>query len=570
MSNLLPIGITTQASVGKPTVVLGTLLLYLDGIARNPLVGTPVVAQINLAGLGVSNDQQAFGYPKVYPTSSIPQTSSIVEFQLPRFIQDDHQQFVEFMRSYYRFLEGKGGPLHFLRRLLLVQDVDTTEAELLSYFWREYAPTFPQDTSLSPAVVLKNVRQFFLAKGTEKSFQFLFRVLFGDDIELYYPRLDILRVSDGKWIQERSIKCVIISGNPSGLLGNRIIGTQSGTTAFVEKAFLVQDGSITTWELYLNRSSIVGEFDIDEVVANEDKSISLRVLPVITRIEITDPGAGYQLGQEVEIVGRGFNSKARITGVNLGQITEVQVYQFGTGYVPGNTSVLFPLYEGVTRPALGNVVFETITKYPGYFFNQDGMISSLKYIQDSFYYQQYSYVIRSGQSRDKYNTFVKNLVHPAGLIFFSEVVASSEIESNTTLPEDLDGNVATNVEIFWDYRNDFNEFAQSLLSELFFVNAECELFPSEIDLTFEGTDYASDNRPLGPTWQDWETWKVDYRPTPIFGEPTDEITVPSDYYALYANTPLKAFANVRLADIIFHPEYSIDDLPEAIISQEPE
>ena len=62
----------------------------------------------------------------------------------------------------------------------------------------------------------------------------------------------------------------------------------------------------------------------------------------------------------------------------------------------------------------------------GRFTNDDGKIN-FKILQDSLFYQDFSYVIRSGLSFDRYKEIVKEVVHPAGLEFFGEIVITSTI-----------------------------------------------------------------------------------------------------------------------------------------------
>jgi hypothetical protein len=468
------------------------------------------------------------------------------------------------MREYYRFTEKAEGPLHFLRRLLTVQDVDTTTTELLEYFFREYAPSFPRNTALSPASLIKNIRNFYLAKGSEKSFKFLFRVFFGQDVEFYYPRVDILRFSDAKWVQDKTIKCVRMEGDPTKLIGNRIIGASSKSSAFVEKILFVQDGSISTYELFLNRSSIVGKFQPDETIKDESETCKLRAIPLVSKVKILKKGKGYEVGQEVHIVGDGFNCKARISSVGtFGEVEAIQIYQFGAGYRPESTTVTFVDYEGVTEGASAVVEFDVTAKYPGYFLNSDGMFSSGKRIQDGYYYQQYSYVVKSQESRDKYETIVQKLVHPAGFIFFSEVSTESVLDASCDIPESLDRSVATAVEIYNELDVVHEQTGEGLtLSGTMLPEAETIVEIFEEDSSFDSTSLS-----LGPTWNDWEAWKIDYRPTSAYGDRNAGM-VQEGYYNMYANTPLKAFATVPLSQIAFAGKEQIDFIPETDITQE--
>lgn len=57
-------------------------------------------------------------------------------------------------------------------------------------------------------------------------------------------------------------------------------------------------------------------------------------------------------------------------------------------------------------------------KTDGYYSNQDGWASSGKKLQDSYYYQDFSYVLKSEIPQEKWDKAVHNAVHPAGSIVF--------------------------------------------------------------------------------------------------------------------------------------------------------
>ena len=65
------------------------------------------------------------------------------------------------------------------------------------------------------------------------------------------------------------------------------------------------------------------------------------------------------------------------------------------------------------------------------FLSDKGQVSSkTTNIQDSKLYQSHSYIIKVGESINKYRSIVKDLVHPSGHIFFGEVAVKSQILSS--------------------------------------------------------------------------------------------------------------------------------------------
>ena len=48
-------------------------------------------------------------------------------------------------------------------------------------------------------------------------------------------------------------------------------------------------------------------------------------------------------------------------------------------------------------------------------------------IQDGRYYQTHSYVVKVGESINKWRSALKDLIHPSGHIFFGEVAIKNDI-----------------------------------------------------------------------------------------------------------------------------------------------
>ena len=72
--------------------------------------------------------------------------------------------------------------------------------------------------------------------------------------------------------------------------------------------------------------------------------------------------------------------------------------------------------------ATGVAEIGTYTETSGNFLDNTGILSNeLQRIQDSFYYQDYSYVVRVGDSINTWRDAIKSTVHPAGWNVFGEV-----------------------------------------------------------------------------------------------------------------------------------------------------
>ena len=146
--------------------------------------------------------------------------SPFIREQVPEWVRSDHETFVDFIEAYYEWLESDNGVVQKSGILQDLNDIDDALESFFEYFKNQYLFNFPTNLAidretgnlLSKEVLVKNIKQFYGAKGTERSYKFLFRVLYDAYSELYYPKKDMIRVSDGKWIQEKSIKVTVGSG----------------------------------------------------------------------------------------------------------------------------------------------------------------------------------------------------------------------------------------------------------------------------------------------------------------------------------------------------------------------
>ena len=84
--------------------------------------------------------------------------------------------------------------------------------------------------------------------------------------------------------------------------------------------------------------------------------------------------------------------------------------------------------------AIGTGQVGTFTETSGNFLDNDGLLSNeLQRIQDSFYYQDYSYVVRVGDSINTWRDAIKSTVHPAGWNVFGEVEVVGSVSAKVSV-----------------------------------------------------------------------------------------------------------------------------------------
>ena len=130
-----------------------------------------------------------------------------------------------------------------------------------------------------------------------------------------------------------------------------------------------------------------------------------------------------------------------------------------------------------STPSFADATVGTVGTTVGNFVGDKGKLSvdTMK-VQDSFYYQDYSYVVRIGQSINEWRESVRRSVHPAGWNVFGEVSFASQVSARLQVP--TAGQVV-------DYTGDTETFSPELAST--FTNLFTTIFVRRLGTATDGT-----------------------------------------------------------------------------------
>jgi hypothetical protein len=133
-------------------------------------------------------------------------TSLFVQRQVPEFIADEYPKFITFLEAYYEFLEAQPNTTVTSNNLITkaktlrsIKDVDDSIEEFEKNFYNTYAALIPLSVQSNKALLFKHLTDIYRSKGGENSFKLLFRLVFGEDIEVILPKNNVLRASASKW-----------------------------------------------------------------------------------------------------------------------------------------------------------------------------------------------------------------------------------------------------------------------------------------------------------------------------------------------------------------------------------
>ena len=272
--------------------------------------------------------------------------SSYIDDLVPDHVETSYPDLVNFLKTYALYLERSNESGFYLNSLDIQRDIDHVEENLLTELQNEIGIAVPRDFATNPRTFYKHLIEFYRSRGTPESITSFFRVIYDDEVETYFPFVDILNPSDGNWTDQAA-------------------AIQADRTAFTPTNTITISGTPT------------------EVTGNNDA------------------GNAIFLDDDVVFVNNSFKTP-------------------GTDYTETVYSDTTTKYKLTFTTALANG--DVVRTYPkGLFTDNDGFLSDKKFLQDSFYYQKFSYVLRTGSNIADWSNAFTRLIHPAGFKFFGEI-----------------------------------------------------------------------------------------------------------------------------------------------------
>jgi hypothetical protein len=305
--------------------------------------------------------------------------SSLIPDLVPEHINQTYPDFIEFLELFNDYLVSENRASHYVNRIADQRDIDLVEEQFLTNLQQEIGISIPRSFAADPRLFYTKLVDFYQSRGTPDSIVSFFNLLFNDEVEIYFPKEDMFIPSDNPW----NDFAADVKANPGNYQPTNTF-TVSGTTSEV---FGQDDNNF--WLLY--NTPIVF---VNGVLNNTWKSSTY-----FRTYSGDDP-------EDEDSVTQTLAYKLTFTPA-LSDGDVVKVYRSGSG----STSRSF--------------------------------VSDDKRIQDSFKYQKFSYILKTGANIDQWKNAFNRLVHPAGFIFFGEILLFIEIleksQAGTTMPFDQPG-----------------------------------------------------------------------------------------------------------------------------------
>ena len=390
-----------------------------------------------------------------------PHVDTIIDSFVPDHIEANYPDLIAFVRAYLAYLEESNLAGYYQNTLPQQRDVRTQDSEFLRRIEREIGLFVPREYEADPKLFYDRISELWRSKGSQEAIETFFRLFLNDPVQIRLPWEQVLIPSDGRWTQETKIRVSSISGNPRDFAGKQIVQIESFASATVSRVDrrVYSDGII--WELTLVKGSIVGEFfERNDIAIEDDLNTRAEIYRSVSQINVETGGTDYRIGDRVFL--QGFEGITFVANVNridedTGAILNLEISNFGSGNTPdhiqennttdeyyledfllfeydspndqvGQSTLEFTVDTLNGSGATFSISYAPLVEPEGRYIGVKGQLSESIVLQDSFFFQKYSYEVITNFPLDLWEGPIKKTVSPAGTIVFGNVRVTDELE----------------------------------------------------------------------------------------------------------------------------------------------
>ena len=152
-----------------------------------------------------------------------------------------------------------------------IENLDSLFSKTLyERFVSQFLPDADIDyTKINAPQIIKTIKDFYVSKGTKTATEYLFKVLFSEDVDVSYPKDELIKPSAATWSVDTIIRVELISGSPVDILDSQLfqyaddVDTSVGNAVcLVENVIAINTGVGTIYELSISEETLEGKFSI--------------------------------------------------------------------------------------------------------------------------------------------------------------------------------------------------------------------------------------------------------------------------------------------------------------------
>ena len=222
-----------------------------------------------------------------------------------------------------------GNPTYILRNMMSYLDIDSTLDQFIVYFQNTYLKGIQFDISSDKRLTVKRILDLYRAKGNSRAIKLLFQLVFGEDIDIYYPGKDIFKTSDGEYVLPVYLE-VSSSSRTNEFLGKQFTGVQSGAVAFCDRIVRLSVGSKLCDVFFISKINSIDFITGEQLNINGNLVNVPTVTGSLTNLIVNDGGTGFSNGDIVNLTSTyGTGGTARVS--NTSQVTGIVSFTLADG-----------------------------------------------------------------------------------------------------------------------------------------------------------------------------------------------------------------------------------------------
>jgi hypothetical protein len=337
--------------LGKLDLVQDTEFAQIDIIDQTP-VGTLTFTQDSRIVIGTSTsfltdfavgeyfyaNEHAYKITSISDdfTVTVEETSQLTVGSIP---------YVRYVLSLYAAVitvYNTPNPIAYARRLADDSDIDTSLPQFVQYFKTKYMNAMPNEMLADKRFLTKHILDLYRSKGSQRSYELLFRILYNEDVTIFLPSQHLFAPSEANWFVPTYIE---ISDTEflDKLIDQEIYSSSKDAKATVEYVFRKNVGGRIITGLLI--SNVRGTFHFGDYILSEElDDITVANAPRITgslsALSITNGGSAFSVGDVLDIKGSGVGGKGVVTStINESGKANFFLKAGGSGYTV-NASII--------------------------------------------------------------------------------------------------------------------------------------------------------------------------------------------------------------------------------------
>ena len=244
--------------------------------------------------------------------------TSSVESLIPSSLREKSTALIELLKSYYEYMNLPGNPSYEINSINNSRDIDLVDERYLTLLQKEIAAAIPKNVQIDKVKLYKSLLQYYSVRGSVDSIRLFFKILFQDNVQIYYPREDMLVPSSGNW--DPTALRPNYSGNTftgyssGGYVDNK--GFLSDTIKLQDSYFyqqfsyVIQTGNNTdTWKNEFNRLVHTAGFIFFGQIVIFIENVNAFPVDIIQDLDLWLSGKQYVNGVLVDLTLKNLNKK---------------------------------------------------------------------------------------------------------------------------------------------------------------------------------------------------------------------------------------------------------------------